>query len=512
MHPAAGSMLKLFQGHMSAYGSYRIEKHDSNFQGKKVEGRGHTVREDVTEKIWSDHLEGISGIGITPINPEGESSFGAIDIDDYSLDLKKLNIRIHEAKLPLILCRSKSGGAHLFLFAKFMMPVKELRERLSALSAFLGFGMTEIFPKQVELLSSRGDVGNWINMPYFDEAQTLRYAFGADNKRLSLNNFISNAGLNSVSVEGFNTYKVPVKNNQFPDGPPCLQRLDDIGFPEGTRNNGLYNTGVYAKKAHPDEWDKMVEGYNRGLEVPLSGTEVGNIIKSLKNKDYNYKCSEEPICRFCDAALCRTRKFGISGGHSTPEISNLSKLDSIPPLWFIDVGGKRMMISTDALMNFRMFQRACLESFNTIPFLQKNEKWDMRVQSMLENITIIDGIQDAGEEEMVEVIFLDWLLNSPEGKTPEDLLLGKVMTTKKYSHDYSKRHYFQLKSFKRVLGRNNLHSYPHNKLVNLFREKKGGKKFFNIRGVGFNTFWVPFNKKETTPLPVPEIPDLKDII
>ena len=44
------------------------------------------------------------------------------------------------------------------------------------------------------------------------------------------------------------------KIKSIKDGPPCLQILCKEGFPEGTRSNGLYNLGVYLKKANSDTW------------------------------------------------------------------------------------------------------------------------------------------------------------------------------------------------------------------------------------------------------------------
>lgn len=37
-----------------------------------------------------------------------------------------------------------------------------------------------------------------------------------------------------------------VVDEEIKDGPPCLQALMRQGFPEGTRNNGLFNIGVYS--------------------------------------------------------------------------------------------------------------------------------------------------------------------------------------------------------------------------------------------------------------------------
>ena len=39
------------------------------------------------------------------------------------------------------------------------------------------------------------------------------------------------------------------------DGPPCLQILCAEKISEGGRNNGLFNIGVYLRKAFPDSWE-----------------------------------------------------------------------------------------------------------------------------------------------------------------------------------------------------------------------------------------------------------------
>jgi hypothetical protein len=50
-----------------------------------------------------------------PINQDNLCKFGALDIDTYDLDHKALGAKIRKLKLPLLHCRSKSGGAHLVL-------------------------------------------------------------------------------------------------------------------------------------------------------------------------------------------------------------------------------------------------------------------------------------------------------------------------------------------------------------------------------------------------------------
>ena len=84
------------------------------------------------------------------------------------------------------------------------------------------------------------------------------------------------------------------------------------GFPEGTRNNGLFNVGVYLRKAFPDTWENELMQYNMvHFDPPLPLAEVNILVRQLNRKDYQYKCSDAPINEFCDKDKCLTRKYGV---------------------------------------------------------------------------------------------------------------------------------------------------------------------------------------------------------
>ena len=75
-------------------------------------------REEVTDKLWQEHIEGKEpALGIIPINENNECRWGCIDIDVYNVDHLVLMRNIKGLSFPLVTFRSKSGGAHLFLFA-----------------------------------------------------------------------------------------------------------------------------------------------------------------------------------------------------------------------------------------------------------------------------------------------------------------------------------------------------------------------------------------------------------
>lgn len=177
----------IFDGLKEAYGTFKVEKQQSN--GKST-GKAALVREPRTAALWEGHLSGKgSGVGVIPINADNNCKWGCIDIDQYPLDHKNLIDKIRKLKLPLVVCRSKSGGAHCFIFCSDWIEAKEMQKTLQHLSSALGYGESEIFPKQVKLHLDRGDVGNFLNLPYYNATGGLRYAFKDDGTSALLDEF-----------------------------------------------------------------------------------------------------------------------------------------------------------------------------------------------------------------------------------------------------------------------------------------------------------------------------------
>src|ERR1017187_10222726 len=117
----------LFRGCERAHGFYGAITPDRARADGKFVGKPVTKREPVTDELWEAHLKGEYGLGIIPIRDDGTTSWGAIDIDVYEgLDHGGLASQIAKQELPLIPCRSKSGGAHLLLFCTEPVPGKTM--------------------------------------------------------------------------------------------------------------------------------------------------------------------------------------------------------------------------------------------------------------------------------------------------------------------------------------------------------------------------------------------------
>ncbi len=188
----------LFAGLDRAHGRYTPEK--ANGGGKKVGGAALTVRSAPTPQLWERHLAGTYGLGVVPIRDDGTCRWGAIDVDVYQrLDHAALRRRVEERGLPLVVCRSKSGGGHLFLFLADDAPAELVRSKLTEWADALGYPGAEVFPKQTRL-DDEG-VGNWINMPYQAGDRTTRYAVGSDGAALSATEFLALAEVAAVTAE-----------------------------------------------------------------------------------------------------------------------------------------------------------------------------------------------------------------------------------------------------------------------------------------------------------------------
>jgi hypothetical protein len=393
MEGAAKKFQELFNGLNRVRGSYKIDV-ERTHEKNKVIGAAKTVKEQIQEEHWVAHLAGIEGLGVVPIRDDQCCVFAALDIDEYDLDLKDLNQEIQKLKLPFITCRTKSGGAHLYSFFQEPIRADMVRERLQLMAEALGYPSVEIFPKQREM--KPGDVGNWINLPYFNaDGPTNRYALNKEGKALtSLDLFVAYAEAQKVSKDYFLECKIKTFEKPFMDGPPCLQRLatQKEGFPAGTRNNALYNVGIYLRMKYPDEWKDRLEDANFDLmKPPLKSGEITQTVRSLEKEKYFYKCNDAPICHVCSRDACLGRKFGIGngdengGGELEGMLGSLQKTYALdmygelitddPPLWYMDVDGVQITLHTAQLFSQDKFIAKIAESLCKYPHRVRPQRW-----------------------------------------------------------------------------------------------------------------------------------------
>ena len=139
---------KIFEGSSNAYGQTR--KTDEYDDRGKHKTKSTIKKYPVTEKMWVDHLNGVDpALGIIPINEDSKCKWACIDIDVYTLNHKELIDKIIAKKLPLTVFRSKSGGAHVFLFTKEFEPAALFRNKLKDIAASIGLQDQKYFQNKI---------------------------------------------------------------------------------------------------------------------------------------------------------------------------------------------------------------------------------------------------------------------------------------------------------------------------------------------------------------------------
>lgn len=497
----AERMMRLFGGYQGAHGTHGTTDRNLAKGGKlEIKKTARTVREPVTVELWEQHLSGSRALGIIPIREDQMCVWGCIDVDRYDINLGETVREVRKRRLPLVICRTKSGGAHAFLFLSEAAPAAELRAVLKQMAASMGWGDCEIFPKQSQILAERGDLGNWLNMPYLGGNKTDRYAVKETLAAYDLAEFLALADEAATTLDITIPDTADEDDESLSDGPPCLQHLSKVGFPDGTRNKGLFALGVFCKKKFGSRWKDMVEQYNRDfMKPPLPSDEVTDLIQNLERKDYQYTCKDEPLCSYCNSSLCRIRKFGVGGSGSYPIISGLSKLETDPPIWFLDIEEERIELETRALQNYREFQSVCMDQLTVMYMPMRADTWAEMVGTAMQNAIILEASPEMSVRGHFEELLEAFLTDRHRGDEREDILLGKP-----WQDPENLRHWLRLKDLMDYLDREGFRTWGRNKVGQIL-EQMGGRRGINIKGKFVNLFWVEGDWNVPAPADLPPI-------
>jgi hypothetical protein len=491
----------LFAGLPRAWGEY-VEA----AQGER-KGRGITRQGALGDAQFTRHLAGKQRLGIVPIRDDNSVVFGAIDIDDYSTTPAQFTEQLVD--FPLCVTRSKSGGTHIWLFLAIPLPAAAVRDWLTQVALLIGYPGAEVFPKQSALASDE-DVGNWINIPYFDAERTTCYGVLPDGSSQLFADWLDTAEASRVDA-------LPEIKLAEPDllegAPPCLQTLARQGIPEGMRNKALFAFGVYAKKAHDPGWEDFLGQINvKYMDPPLQHREVEDTIKSLRRKKYFYPCAQDPIRSVCNKALCRKCEHGIGGDVGDPGISieSISKVDSDPPFYFVQVNGQRIEIAESGyLLNQVQFRKLVFEKLDIIPQMIKEAAWAALINELMKNAHHVEAPSDASAYGQFIFHLTQFCTARQMARTRDELLLGRPWRDDGAGDPppQSKMRglvWFRSSDLLAYLERQRFRAFTTQRIWAILREDLGAEHaFWNIRGGGVNAWGLKMGTGQTEPFDVP---------
>lgn len=484
-------MMELFRGFAGAHGTHGTPTQGTVSTKLVIKTTARTVRDPVTVQLWEEHLSGERPIGIIPIREDSTCLWGAIDIDKYTIVHADLVRELAELKAPVVVCRSKSGGAHLYMFLSEPAPAGEVQARLRDLASVLGHGDSEIFPKQDQVLLDRGDLGNWMSMPYLGGNSTQKYAVNDSGRGLTVGQFLTRAEDMRIPRSKLQSLSFTRPVAGMSEGPPCLEHLASTGITPGAQNNGLFNLGVLAQKMQPDNWEPLLEEWNhKYLRPPAASGDVASVIRSLKKRQYSFKCSDQPIVSHCNMQVCRTRKHGIGPTGAAKMIETISILDTEPPLFFASLRtGGTIECDTSTLLDPRSFQRAALSQLRQVLPMAKLDDWLQQVQLCIEAATTIEAPREVGLTGQLEELLERFCTDRHAAHEKDELILGKP-----WRDDETDRVWFRLRDLQDMLERSRFRDFTRGQITTRIRSMGGSSGFFNIKGKGVNVWYVPVDK------------------
>ena len=352
--------IKFFEGYRQAYGVADMSTLKIDPESRKQKPIYRWNDEQLTNKIYKNHLEGTQSIGVQPCNENGQARFGVIDIDpnDYGdFDRKFFIDTLQTYNLPLIPVLSKSGGLHLYMFIDKFIDASLIKSFLSNLLPIFKLKPdTEIFPKQTQLTKDNEtgqlNKGNFINLPYFKK--TERVAINEDGTQFTFDQFIEVIENNTVSQEDLKIITDSIEkqdmegvDEEFIEGPPCLAHLSKIMKDPKVdgKDRFMYNYHVFVKMKYPDDWQKKVKNapvkyfigeHANAWDDKMVAAKVRSWTKQFKG----FTCTQSPISEHCKRGICVKKKFGILAGSkgNYPVLTNLKKIDLDPePEYEFDV-------------------------------------------------------------------------------------------------------------------------------------------------------------------------------
>ena len=440
MDERARRFATLFRGSPRGHGSYIVAGEAT--PGVKLEGNRYTAKRPATDEDFERHLAGTAGLGAVPLllEPPGTTCWGAIDVDDYSIDVPVFARLVHQSDLPLVPCRTKSGGVHLYLLLSEPVETRLVVSRLKEWAGVVGFPNVEIFPKQFQLSADESEgssnyYGNWINLPYQGGDRSTRYALDKNGNALSLDEFLDYAESKKLDYDGLFHYEAapPEASPEYPGAPPCLVRMALGRVVSGGRNQALFTAAIYYRRLDPERCLELTSAFNRrALVPPLAEPEVAVIVRSSQKKAYNYRCREHPMAGLCNRAVCEEEKFGVRFGKDDAargelglELGDLVKIMTQPPVWRWEVDGEWLEFTTLELTTQKTFLLKVLELVHKRVKPVKPRAWEALLDDALPRARIEVPPPDATAEGQLLGHLNKFCTQRAPAKFLDEILLGK---------------------------------------------------------------------------------------
>jgi len=394
----ASRFLDIFDCQRENY--YTFVEEGKRERDSKTEGKYDRYEETVTVDVIEKHLNGIISVGLIPTRRDGTCSWGVIDVDGaiYHKDPVPVLKKIREKGYPLVPYRSKTSGLHLYLHIKGSVSAAEMRKKIHALAADLGFGGTlaDKFPNEDAITKDKNGkykVGKCVNMPYqgTTKGYCTRYCLTDDGKAISIDDFFNHVEKFRITPKQFDDLTIQTENKEqngpepeWNEYPPCTQAFISNKVGEGQRNNALFNLAVLAHLKNPDQLKtELYERNKTCMNPPVErDSELDAIVAQIKDKEYFYQC-ETPIAKqFCNKEACRKRKYGIGPNQYIPTVDSFFKHNTNPPYYVLTMEGNQIQLLGKQIVQQQLLREELFDQADIVWQTLNKRDWNMFLVSL----------------------------------------------------------------------------------------------------------------------------------
>ena len=195
------------------------------------------------------------------------------------------------------------------------------------------------------------------------------------------------------------------------------------------------------------------------------------------------------------------KEFGVGDDGPTPEITQIRKYDSDPPIYFVSIGGESVEVDDATLHDPEKFSLACMNQIGMPMMPVPKHAWRKLLIKLFANLETIPAPDSSKLDVQLREILTDYINKAP-GKEMTDVLRGIAYTNKEGDT------YFKFKDFWRYLLKTKSwpeKTYPKQKTMRLLQSLFDAEELSpKINGKGVRLF-----KMETIKLEKPNPRKLK---
>lgn len=489
----AERMAQLFAGAECAYRLLSVVP----IAGRKAQKIYDNAARPVTIEDWERHLCGDVGLVVVPVREDGTCLFGAIDIDDYTVSLSDLDDQVGRV---LVVCRSTSGGAHLYAFLSRPERAGPLREQLRRIAASIGHPRAEIFPKQDRI--DGDNKGSGISLPYFRGNETDRYAVKQGLTK-DVAEFLYHAEAKATTVEALSALAA-----SQPGDSGARQTADQSDAEERLR----MRCAAIVDAAGADANKQLTAG---AFDIARYCRDVGMTEAEARSQMLAAWLMRKPGCEKEFAGVwarefdAGTRKGSpaLKCGGGLPSIERLLiEADDGDVVWHVQIDGTFVSMTVPEAMDQRKFNNCSMAQIGRAFHIVKDRnRWIDHVNeaaSRAEYIGLDRGTTAA--EEFLDALD-EFLMNRHRGENREDLLLGRP-----WEDEVRGLHFFRIKDLQAHLVTrrlaNRFATEPARRVGKRIRELGGEPAEMTIKDKRVSLFCVPATL--FTSMPKADIPPI----